>query len=101
MPGGTRIGHNSIALTRNKRIFGEDADIFRPERFIECSADKKQEMMRAIDIVFGGGRWTCSGKGIAFMELNKFYFEVRFLFDVGVEDYQLLLVCCMRVMLTM
>ncbi|KAI1418553.1 cytochrome P450 [Hypoxylon sp. FL1857] len=81
IPGGTAIGHNSLALTRTESIFGDDVDTFRPERFLECDEEKKAEMERAIDIVFGNGRWMCAGKPIAFMELNKVFFELLRVFD--------------------
>ncbi|KAK4171797.1 putative cytochrome P450 E-class, group I [Triangularia setosa] len=86
LPEGTLIGHNTIALTHNKRVFGEDADIFRPERFLECDAEKKADMLRALDIVFGGGRWTCSGKNIALLELNKVPFELMRVFDFQIVN---------------
>ncbi|KAI2639109.1 cytochrome P450 [Hypomontagnella submonticulosa] len=81
IPGGTAIGHNSIALTRTASIFGEDVDVFRPERFLECDEEKRMEMERAIDIAFGHGRWMCAGKRIAFMELSKVLFELLRAFD--------------------
>jgi hypothetical protein len=34
-------------------------------------------MERAMDILFGGGRWTCAGKMVALAELSKTAFEVR------------------------
>ena len=34
IPGGTRIGHNTFALLRNKDVFGQDAEVFRPERWL-------------------------------------------------------------------
>ena len=76
LPPGTAVGHNSLALTRNKNVFGEDVDVFRPERFLEVDAEQKEAMVRDLEIVFGGGRWTCSGKTVAFFELNKLTFEV-------------------------
>ncbi|KAI1380990.1 cytochrome P450 [Hypoxylon crocopeplum] len=82
VPGGTAIGHNTLALTRTEGIFGEDVDVFRPERFLECDKEKKVEMERAIDTVFGGGRWMCAGKPVAFMELNKIFFELLRVFDL-------------------
>ncbi|KAI1773371.1 cytochrome P450 [Hypoxylon cercidicola] len=81
LPGGTLIGHNTIGLTHNEAIFGEDVDVFRPERFLECDKEKRVEMERAIEIIFGGGRWSCAGKSIAFWEFNKVYFELLRAFD--------------------
>jgi cytochrome P450 len=78
LPGGTALGHNSLAITRNEKIFGRDPHLFRPERFLEpeCDAELKAYRVRSIDILFGGGRWTCSGKQVAMYELNKLIFEV-------------------------
>ncbi|KAI0108427.1 cytochrome P450 monooxygenase [Daldinia grandis] len=81
IPGGTGIGHNSLALTRSEAIFGEDVEVFRPERFLECDEKKKAERALAIDIIFGNGRWMCAGKFIAMMELHKVFFEFLRVFD--------------------
>jgi len=34
-PGGTRIACNGWVLHRDRKTFGEDADVFRPERWLE------------------------------------------------------------------
>ncbi len=34
------------------------------------------EMERAAELTFGAGRYTCAGKTIAFLELNKIFAEV-------------------------
>ncbi|KAH8878956.1 cytochrome P450 [Thozetella sp. PMI_491] len=86
VPGGTAIGHNTAALTRKESIFGADADVFRPERFLECSEEKRLEMDRALDITFGGGRWMCAGKSIAMMELSKVLFELLRAFEFQLID---------------
>lgn len=76
IPGGTGIGHNTMAMMRSEKIFGKDVDVFRPERFLECSQGERDEMERTIDLVFGMGRWMCAGKTVAQTELQKVYFEV-------------------------
>ncbi|KAK3938622.1 cytochrome P450 [Diplogelasinospora grovesii] len=81
IPGGTAIGHNMTAMMRNEAVFGQDVDVFRPERYLECDADKKAEAERVVDLVFGAGRWTCAGKTVAFTELNKVFFELFRAFD--------------------
>ncbi|KAI1806758.1 cytochrome P450 monooxygenase [Daldinia bambusicola] len=81
IPGGTAIGHNSLAITRSKAIFGEDVDVFRPERFLECDEKTRAERSGAIDILFGKGRWTCAGKPLAMLELHKVFFEWLRVFD--------------------
>ncbi|KAK0653061.1 cytochrome P450 [Cercophora newfieldiana] len=88
LPGGTAIGHNALAITRNTKIFGKDVHLFRPERFLEpdCDAETKAMRIRSVDILFGGGRWTCSGKQIAMFELNKVLFELFRRFDFQVVN---------------
>jgi cytochrome P450 len=76
LPGGTTVAMNLSALMRSKKIFGEDADIFRPERFLEVDQETREEMQRTVELVFGYGRWMCAGKVIAWLELNKTLFEV-------------------------
>jgi len=88
LPGGTSVGHNILALTRNASVFGQDVDIFRPERFLEpeCDAEKRSYRLKSLDIVFGGGRWMCAGKQVALFELNKVLFELMRMFDIQVVD---------------
>lgn len=64
------------AMMRLEKVFGQDAQLFRPERFLECTEEEKIEMMRVVELCFGYGRWMCAGKVLAFVELNKIYFEV-------------------------
>ncbi|POS79186.1 cytochrome P450 [Diaporthe helianthi] len=81
IPEGTAVGHNSFSMMRRKEIFGEDVEIFRPERWLECGDAQRQQMDRTIDIHFGGGRWMCAGKLVAYTELYKIYFELLREFD--------------------
>jgi cytochrome P450 len=78
LPAGVAVGHNALAMTRNEALFGPDVHAFRPERFLapECDDDTRAKRLRALDILFGGGRWMCSGKTVALFELNKVTFEV-------------------------
>lgn len=78
VPGGTLVSANMWLVGRTKRVFGGDEDIFRPERWLEADAAQRAEMRRAAELLFGAGRWLCSGKLIAYMELNKFFVEARF-----------------------
>lgn len=77
VPGGTLIAPNFWATGRHRGVFGPDADVFRPARWLEV-ADREQraEMRRVAELVFGYGRWGCAGKMIALLELNKVFVEV-------------------------
>jgi len=76
VPGGTEIMHNMCETLRDKEVFGEDADIFRPERFLECNEEKKSQLLRVMALAFGHGRWMCPGKNLAWIQLNKVFVEV-------------------------
>lgn len=76
IPGGTVVGMNVPAMLRSTELFGSDADLFRPERWLEASEAKRAEMERQVETMFGHGRWMCAGKPIALMELYKTFFEV-------------------------
>ncbi|KAI1875919.1 uncharacterized protein JN550_001415 [Neoarthrinium moseri] len=75
VPGGTRVAHNMLGMQRSRDVFGDDADLFRPERWLGIDAEKKKTMMNVAEMVFGYGRFGCSGKPVAIMELNKAYIE--------------------------
>lgn len=79
MPEGTEIHMNVIAMMMNTEIFGADAEVFRPERFLECDDKQRNYMLKTIDLSFGHGRWLCLGKPLAIIELNKIFVEVRLL----------------------
>src|SRR5690606_29609479 len=40
IPGGTQVGSNVMALHRSKKIYGPDADIYRPERWLEAGEEQ-------------------------------------------------------------
>lgn len=76
IPGGTNIAYSAWALHRSKSMYGADADLFRPERWLEAQGERLQAMNRSVELVFGAGKYGCLGKTIAFLELNKVFVEV-------------------------
>ncbi|OTA99827.1 hypothetical protein M426DRAFT_76138 [Hypoxylon sp. CI-4A] len=75
IPEGTDIFVNLWSMLRNEEVFGEDADVFRPERFLECDEAEKAYLIKVVDLAFGHGRWMCPGKTLAWLELNKAFFR--------------------------
>lgn len=87
VPGGTKIAWNLHSLLRHKPTFGDDAYLFRPERWLEAGPDRKLEMERHVELLFGYGRYMCAGKTVAFFELNKAYFEVCLVASQPISKY--------------
>ncbi|KAI1370653.1 cytochrome P450 [Hypoxylon crocopeplum] len=86
VPEGTDIFVNLWSMLRNKEVFGEDADLFRPERFLDCDEAKKAQLAKNIDLAFGHGRWMCPGKTLAWLELNKMFVELLRNFDFQIVN---------------
>ncbi|KAK5163774.1 uncharacterized protein LTR77_010448 [Saxophila tyrrhenica] len=69
-PPGTIVGINPWVLHRDPRIFGNDAEAWRPERWLEADEEGVKYMEHHL-LTFGAGKRTCLGRNIAMMELTK------------------------------
>ncbi|KAK7729398.1 hypothetical protein SLS53_009248 [Cytospora paraplurivora] len=69
IPGGVSVAVNGWVLHRDKSIFGEDADIYRPERWLDDEESAKR--MDRYMFQFGGGSHLCIGRNLALLEINK------------------------------
>jgi len=79
VPAGTKIGANYFALLHNANAFNPDPASFRPERWLEASPEQLAIMEKVQELVWGYGKYVCLGRGVALIELNKIFVEVRFL----------------------
>ncbi|OCK74442.1 cytochrome P450 [Lepidopterella palustris CBS 459.81] len=71
-PGGTRVGISPYVVGRDRKLYGEDANVFRPERWLECSKEKCIEMENG-SLGFSQGARVCIGRHIALMEICKVF----------------------------
>lgn len=78
IPEGTKIGYCAWGVFRDKKIWGDDSNVYRPERWLEGSVEKIREQEATLELIFGYGRWQCLGKNVAMIELNKVFVEVRY-----------------------
>lgn len=77
IPGGTRVGSCAWGIFRRQDIWGADANEFRPERWLDSTPERLQQMEGTLELIFSYGRWQCLGRPIAVMELNKVFVQVR------------------------
>ncbi|KAF5708566.1 cytochrome P450 monooxygenase oxidoreductase [Fusarium mundagurra] len=68
-PPGTVVGINAWVAHANTKVFGHDAHLFRPERWLDYPEPVKER--EAYFMTFGQGSRTCLGKNISLMELSK------------------------------
>ena len=76
VPGGIDIGQCAWGVQRSKSVYGEDSMLFRPERWLEAEGTRREKMEKSLGLVWGYGKYSCLGKQIALLELNKVFFEV-------------------------
>lgn len=77
IPAGTQIGSSPFGIHHSKELFGADAELYRPERWLEADAAQLAKMTNTVDLVFHYGKYQCLGKTVALMEFNKIFVEVR------------------------
>jgi len=69
-------------LGHNKKSWGEDAGIFRPERWLKEEGESEENFKarlnswKRVDASWGQGDVSCIGKNIALMEISKAVVEV-------------------------
>lgn len=99
-PKGTEVSVNGWVLHRDKTIFGDDVEEFRPERWFERDAklmtghlynvstgDRhifRQSLngSRLTSRQFGGGSHLCIGRNLALFEMNKVLIQILREFDI-------------------
>ncbi|SNX85455.1 related to Benzoate 4-monooxygenase [Melanopsichium pennsylvanicum] len=81
IPAGTTVGISPYVLHRNSEAFGADADIYRPERWLEGGEEGRKAMER-FNMTFGCGSRACIGKNISLMELSKIIPEIMLKYDI-------------------
>lgn len=82
LPEGTSVGCLQSALHHNPDVFGSDADLFRPERWLEADASGLK-VMEAAHMGFSRGRRVCIGQHIAVMQIKKVLAALVMGFDVS------------------
>ncbi|KAF4832790.1 Pisatin demethylase [Colletotrichum tropicale] len=69
-PADTVVGINPWVAHHNEEVFGRDAHLFRPERWLDASREDKS-IMESYFLSFSQGARTCLGKNVSMLELSK------------------------------
>jgi cytochrome P450 len=90
LPAGTKAGINPFVTNRDYEVFGEDADTFNPDRWLQGEdessghfEDRQRRMKDTVDFVFGGGGRVCMGRYLAMLEIKKLIATLYSSFDVS------------------
>lgn len=78
LPAGVVIGMHGDTIGLSKGIFGKNADVYDPLRWLPHAGEppeafeKRRKAMNAHDLAFGHGTRSCIGRHVAEMEIYKF-----------------------------
>ncbi|KAK8075371.1 cytochrome P450 oxidoreductase [Apiospora hydei] len=80
---GSVVGINLWVAHYDKSVYGDDADLFRPERWIEAEkgGPERLQQMEANYMPFGLGSRTCIGRHISTLEMYKLIPELVSRYD--------------------
>ncbi|GAA5994665.1 cytochrome P450 [Rhodotorula paludigena] len=83
-PAGTILSVPSYSMHRLKEVWGEDADQYRPERWLE-SEERSRELEKSLN-TFSYGPRSCVGRNVASMELWTFIATLNYRYDFKLVD---------------
>ncbi|KAG1737832.1 cytochrome P450 [Suillus paluster] len=89
IPKGTRIVASIAAYNRNKELWGEDAHVFNPDRWLDGTAKEKKATSIGVYsnlMTFGGGVRACIGWRFAVIEFQAFLTEIVGKFEFALTD---------------
>ncbi|CAG8006660.1 unnamed protein product [Penicillium olsonii] len=93
LPAGTKVGINPFVTSRDSGVFGNDADEFDPDRWLQGSdeslehyEERSRRMKDTVDFVFGGGGRVCMGRYLAVLEIKKLIATLYSTFDIQLVD---------------
>lgn len=92
VPAGTAVELNPYVVGRNREVWGEDADEFRPSRWLRSDGETEDEhkarlqRMNGADLAFGAGARICIGRNIALVEIYKVVATLVNRYDFAVQN---------------
>ncbi|KAK4224031.1 pisatin demethylase [Podospora fimiseda] len=102
VPGGAMVGMNPYILGRNKSVFGDDAEDFNPDRWLQMKGEtdeayqERMQLWNQASIQFGGGSRICLGRHLSQFEMFKVVPALVATFDIELMDKNEVLWTCSR-----
>ncbi|KAF5678137.1 benzoate 4-monooxygenase cytochrome P450 [Fusarium heterosporum] len=91
-PGGIELSMNPFTTGRNRSVYGDDAEIFNPERWLRRDEEgigqfkERRKRMDDADISFGSGRRKCIGEVMAHFLTLKIVVTLISCFDFNLAN---------------
>ena len=83
---------NPYIIGRNQKLWGDDAEEFRPERWLRAAGEgetayqDRLRAMKAAELAFGAGARMCTGRHLAMLEVYKMTATLVSRFDIELAD---------------
>ncbi|KAK3940211.1 Pisatin demethylase, partial [Diplogelasinospora grovesii] len=85
LPEGTVVGASPYVVNRHKGTFGEDAEFWRPDRWLEHGEEHRKKLEASM-LTFGSGRRICLGKYLGILEITKLISFLVLNYDIHIVD---------------
>ncbi|KAI0187259.1 cytochrome P450 CYP4/CYP19/CYP26 subfamily protein [Astrocystis sublimbata] len=85
LPEGTTVGANPYVINRHKGTFGEDAEEWRPERWLEGGEEHRKKLEASL-LTFGAGRRVCLGRYLGILEITKLLAFLVANYNISIVD---------------
>lgn len=85
-PAGATVGINAWVAHHNTSVYGEDADSWRPSRWLEFEEQGRAGDVEKYFFAFGMGSRTCIGKNISLLEMSKLVPQLLRKFDLALDE---------------
>ncbi|KAK4202119.1 cytochrome P450 [Triangularia verruculosa] len=92
LPEATAVAMNPYVLCRNKAVWGQDVEEFKPERWLrleeetEAKYHDRLQAMNNADLTFGAGSRMCLGKHLGLNQIYKGLATLALLYDIEPVD---------------
>jgi cytochrome P450 len=88
LPEGTQVCMNAYVVHQDTSIFGADASVFNPDRWLQAEGESddayesRMASMKRTDLAFGWGKRICLGRNISYLEIYKAVPTLLLEFDI-------------------